>query len=113
MIGILTSDGVFHKCNSFCHMEKAAELCDSIGIQYNGILDAETQLLDRGAVIFTARNAYCSYYISDKSLSDKVVDFLKNNIGNYNNSDQEEAVKAMLDNNDYMTKWKGKFIRDG
>lgn len=93
-IGFLSPHAEFFPCSSWGHMEKAARLCDERDIFYVGILDAEKQLLDRGWVIFNARGAYCGYY---HDLSEKVLNYLKDNIGNYNNNDQEKDVQDMLE----------------
>lgn len=115
MIGFLSPTAEFHKCPSWSHTHTARKLCEQFNIPFDNCIDAEKQLLARGWVVFTARSAYYDYYkeIETPILTDKVIDFLRSNIGTYNNQDQENAVKDILESRTLFGRCRAKALARG
>lgn len=98
MIGFLSPEGKFYECSSWEHGYKAKELCDSLNIEYQNSVDAETNLLDIGYICFRARDIYCNHakHWVTPIISDKAINFVKDNIESMENSDKKESALSML-----------------
>lgn len=62
IIGFLTPNGTFIKCNSWEHFDTALRICRKIGENFYNGYEAEQYLLNKGCVIFRSRDAYMNHY---------------------------------------------------
>lgn len=60
-VGFLAPDGTWYPCDCWCHLDKAVEICSSLG-QTKSKLDAENYLYHQGYIIFYARHAAFNHY---------------------------------------------------
>lgn len=94
MIGYLSPEGHFYKCESYGHLSKAREICVSLfNKKFSHIVRCENYLLENGFVVFQVRNVYKN----DKrnALTNAQIVFLYESY-KYLNSMQQVAISLML-----------------
>jgi hypothetical protein len=105
MIGFLTQEGKFIKCESWEHLDKAQEICEN---RYNKVIlnrqEAEDYLLSLGYMVFRARDVYMSYWDSEKNfrhLSEQQLKWLTDNNDEFNDMQKEDLNDILLDQNNH------------
>lgn len=58
MNGFLDREGKLHPCNSWEHLDKAAEIAEEMGVKVRNRLDAEDYLKKLGWVVVRSRDVY-------------------------------------------------------
>jgi hypothetical protein len=85
MIGFLSPDAVFYKCEPWGHTSKAFEIVESIyGRRYYG--SAEKHLLSLGYLVLRANDAYMEYITEDGKivlLTYEQMKWVENNVDNF------------------------------
>ena len=58
MNGFLDREGKLHSCNSWEHLDKAAEIAEEMGFKVGNRLDAEEHLKRLGWIVVRSRDVY-------------------------------------------------------
>lgn len=104
MIGFLAPNGEFIRCNQWEHTSKASEICKS---QYDmdlGGITAEDYILEKGYLVIRARDAYMSFWNSNKefiSLSAQQLKWLADNANEFTDMQKQDINEILLDQESY------------
>ena len=106
MIGFLAPNGKFTECVSWGHTSKASDICKE---EYNVILNgipAEDFLLAKGYLVIRARDAYMSFWdkTSGRLLSHEQLQWLYDNVDNFNEMVKEDLNRILLDDDKSLNK---------
>lgn len=115
-LGFLFPDGTFHQCESYEHLSKAAELCESLySKSFTSTLEAENYLLSEGAVCVRSRDVYAHLGVRSDGrivcLSDEQKHWLEQHYAEMNDA-ARKSVDSLLDESSdwaseiaYQAKW--------
>lgn len=114
VIGLLSPEGKFARCNSWGHMSLAKKLCEKAGLTFDNSFEAEKHLLNEGWVCFRSRDAFMNFYKEtalSKSdfgkremnlLTAKQIAFIKRQQDQWNCLEQyEDVLRILRDNEGY------------
>lgn len=99
MIGFLSPEAVFYKCESWEHTSKAHEIYEEI-YKEHCCRSAEDHLLSLGYLVLRAKDAFMGYKTNDGKwniLTDKQLEWIKNHTNMFNDSVKKDLSEILLD----------------
>ena len=100
LCGFLSPSGEYIECESYEHLDVATQLVNKFypDCKIKNRIEAENKLFDEGYVELNSRSASFRFFINHKerTLSDKQVAFLEENLTNTNNDDQLKEIESSL-----------------
>lgn len=107
-LGFLFPDGTLHQCESYDHLSKAAELCESLyNKSFMSTLDAENYLLSEiGAVCVRARDVYAHLGVRKDGrivcISDEQKHWLEQHYAEMNDAARESVDDLLKESSDWL-----------
>ena len=100
LCGFLSPSGKYIECESYEHLDVATQLVNEFYPDYKikNRIEAENKLFNEGYIELNSRGASFRFFVNHKerTLSDKQVAFLEENLTNTNNDDQLNEIKSIL-----------------
>ena len=100
LCGFLSPSGEYIECESYEHLDVATQLVNKFypDCKIKNRIEAENKLFNEGYIELNSRGASFRFFVNHKerTLSDKQVAFLEENLTNTNNDDQLNEIKSIL-----------------
>lgn len=98
IIGVLSPDGKFYKCESYGHLSLAKELCKTLfNKEFLSGVKCEDYLLENGYIVFQTRHVYNGFF----KITDEQFEFIKLHTDDFYVMQKEDINKLLLQRRDW------------